>query len=94
MADIQVGLAIPKPCPFCGFESDPKDPVNYETDQGTKWGRFSCGRCGAKGPEVRTSYLDWNTRRKVLAPCNQPRRMTTWGKEAIREWNGRASSEE
>lgn len=82
-------MSDPLPCPFCGFQSDRKDDLSYETDQGTKWGRFICGRCGAKGPEVRTSYRGWNARSKVLAPFNQPRKMTTWGQQAIEEWNQR-----
>ncbi len=74
MADIQVGKMTARPCPFCGWEPDVYQPANYETDQGTKWGRFICGRCLAKGPEVRTGYKDWRV----------------WGPEAVAEWNSRS----
>lgn len=60
-----------KPCPFCGWESNILESTNYETDQGGKWGRFICGKCLAKGPEVRTSYKGWQV----------------WGPEAVTEWN-------
>jgi hypothetical protein len=85
---------IALPCPFCGYVQDVADESSYETDQGTKWGRFCCGACGAKGPEVRTSYFPWNRRYKILAPCNRPRKMTTWGQEAVKEWNQRTDKGE
>ncbi len=61
-----------KPCPFCGEQIK---VLNFETNQGTKWGFASCPYCCATGPETRTSY-DTSE--------NAP-----WHEKAVKEWNNR-----
>ena len=56
-------------CPWCK-----EVPHYYYMSQGYKWGGIECD-CGARGPEVRTSYDESED-----AP---------WHKEAIEEWNKR-----
>ena len=63
------------PCPFC---AEGKSVSTYfDHEQGDKWGYASCDACGARGPEVRTSYD-----RDDNAP---------WRAEAIAAWNRRAA---
>jgi Lar family restriction alleviation protein len=60
-----------KPCPFCGDVKTLRTIA--DPNQGGKWGYIECGICGARGPEMRTGYLD-------------PKH---WRHRAIDEWNRR-----
>lgn len=62
------------PCPFCGQTES--DGFEFETDQGTKWGRVVCNGCACWGPEVRTNY--------------DTRPNAAWWINAIEEWNKRS----
>ena len=63
------------PCPFCGHPNATPEP---DTSQGYKWGQLVCDSCAAKGPEVRTNYLE----------------PEYWSEDAIKEWNSRPGDAE
>jgi Lar family restriction alleviation protein len=55
------------PCPFCGGSS-----VYQRLRDGSKYGAYECGECGAQGPDVRTGYgpeEEW--RDKATAAWNE-----------------------
>lgn len=62
----------------CPFCGGKMEKPDFPTNQGTKWGRIECDTCCACGPEVRTGY--------------DVSENADWHKEAIEEWNKRASA--
>lgn len=61
-----------KPCPFCGSSTQYYD---FLPDSGRKYGSVVCANCAARGPDVRTNYVNEG---------KQP-----WHESADREWNNR-----
>lgn len=59
------------PCPFCGGSA-----AYQRLRDGSKYGAYECGECGAQGPDVRTGY----------GPEEE------WRDKATAAWNERSSA--